>query len=191
MRTIKLSVLLPSGQFLLSLGLLLLGRHYPDRQRGMDTPFAPTATMLCHGLTAPAEIFRHIASYLFPTKVNSEPFAVFGLGLDDSAFLLGVVLVWYLVGRRLETGKSPVGASDRTSRSVSFFSNTLLVLWGVYVLVVCVSTFGSPRSSPSGGNFVGNAIEGILFLLWSLLMISVGIRSFVTGLGRPPREQEI
>jgi hypothetical protein len=169
MRPIKFAILLPVAQLVIAGILLQWAKHAPFSHSGIDTPYVPTARMICYGLSAPADRLRMLDSLL--TSRLTPSWTLMGFYFDEWLFLIGVIAVWYFVGRKIDSYRlSNVETPQETSRSALFF-NGLVFLFGLYLLLVTIINFGSPLRSPRGGNLVGSIVETVLFFAWSLFLI--------------------
>lgn len=156
MRQLRFAVVLPILQFLTAGGLLEWGHRVPP-PKGLDTLYMPTVTLICFGINAPAVLFKS-PWYVLPRTSLS----ILGFGAEELSFLLGVVLVWYLLGRELDQRESQKALLPVTA--LSFFFNILLIVFGmVLFLLGLAAIFRHP-----GGNSSGGIIAGTLFLIWSL-----------------------
>jgi hypothetical protein len=119
----------------------------------------PTVTLICFGINAPAVLFKS-PWYVVPKTSLS----ILGFGAEELSFLLGVAVVWYLVGRWLDQ-REPRAALPITARS--FIYSILLIAFGVVLFFLGLAAiFRHP-----GGNSFGGIVAGTLSLVWSLAII--------------------
>src|SRR5579862_6774943 len=105
---LRLSWILPLVQLPLAIFLLALGErssHSAEVTRmHYDTPYLATPTLICKGINAPAGLLA-ITSGLF-NRVDHAPPTIFGFTLDYVFFLIGVVILWCIVGSALDERQS-------------------------------------------------------------------------------------
>jgi hypothetical protein len=156
-------------QLFVAIGLLKWGQGIGPPQR-FDTPYTPTVTAICFGITAPALLTKYLL-LLLPSGAAALYLA--GFGADDILFLAGVAVTWYLVGRALyshDSQQSPL-RKQMTTRKV-LLRLVLLFLGAVLFYLGLLSI----RLRP-GNNEVGAIVEGALFLLWSLSITASSVVS--------------
>lgn len=182
-RKLKFSVALPLIQ--LGIAALLLTPAMRDTGgRGLDTPYADTAVIIYHGLNAPALLFRALR-FIIPRELT---FSLYGFGPDEFLLLAGVIVLWFAVGRALESyGSSGTRHSQtHTARALSILLYVSLTLWGASLAYMGVNSILHPGR---WNNALGNITEGILFLLWSIVLISASSLRLMAllrgGAGKP------
>lgn len=130
--------------------------------------YTPTVTQICYGISAPAVLLR-LGSLLL--RLNQTPPSIGHFGMDDLLFLVGVALVWYFVGRDLDSRKRqepPPGIS-----ASGLATNVLLIVVGAALF--CLSVGGMVVNSTE--NMKGQVVEVVFFIGWALvLMISSAVR---------------
>ncbi len=160
---LKFSFVLPAAQLLIAVVLIAVGNRVPGPR--VDSPWIPTVRLVCHGINAPVAPLGLLGILL--ERVDRRPPSILGFGAGEIFFLAGVVLLWYLVGRALDRRKSPPQGRITTSQMLL---NLFLIVWGVCLFFLGLPAFQSPwRYS----NRVGNLAEGILFSVWSLILVLV------------------
>jgi hypothetical protein len=164
MRKLKLAILLPTFQVAIAAILLEWGyrARLPFPPHG-DELYVATSRMICLGITAPAWLLGLLLSVLPLPDVN-----VFLLHTSDFEFLGGVVVVWYLAGRMFDQralGQRPQVAGMLVGTALW---NLSLMIVGAGLSVPALATLRLLRqyNNPSG-----NIAEGILFTVWSLVLI--------------------
>ena len=164
----QLRFVLPTLQLLAAIALLQSG-YRATGPRGLDTAYAPTSLFVCFGINAPAIPFKALA-LLFPERTDQPAPIFFGFSPADGFFLAGVVVVWFLVGRALDRRKSSkIAAVQAPSGAIALRLFLLLpVIWGCALLHMGVRVLHSPGR---WNNYLGNVVEGTLFIAWSLLLI--------------------
>jgi hypothetical protein len=178
MSKLKFAVLLPILQLLIAVILLQWGYREHGR-RGLDTPYGSTATMVCHGLNAPALLLRALALLLPVAMATRVPTLQFGFGLDEIFFLVGVGVLWSLVGGVLDRSRAPKTSKSASNLWLNMFYVVLFV-WGGCLMYSAVQALRSPGK---WNNPAGNVTEGVLFAIWSLLFISISARRLIRGPG--------
>jgi hypothetical protein len=98
---LKLAVALPLGHLLLAAGLF----QWAYRVEGPMYVSAPR--LICRGLNAPAQLFGIIGAVLWTPDWDLLPHSMLGFDSGDLVFLVGVILVWWLVGRSLDQRAKP------------------------------------------------------------------------------------
>ena len=128
MSKLKITVLFPSFQLILAAALLGWGHRAGDPVR-LDTLYAPTPTLVCLGINAPALIVWPFIGRLSATPLDHPPRSVFSFGFDELLFLSAVVLLWYLVAKwLLRSRERGAGRADQNKVSrVGFTIGSLLI----------------------------------------------------------------
>jgi hypothetical protein len=132
-----------------------------------EYPLNPTATLVYNGINAPAMIFSKLCVELFPIyRVDRTPASFVGLGVEECLFLFGVVVLWSVVGLALDRRRCPNGLLHRTTSGRVLF-RLFLVALGTLLFYTGLIPLRNPRNST---NPLGNVMEGLLFLVWSLVL---------------------
>jgi len=97
-----------------------------------------------------------------------------GLAVDEWFFLVGVAVLWYLIGRWFDRRRTP----ESPPRSANFVTielllNLFIVALGGYLLLETI------RRPEQWGTSVGRIAQGLLFLVWSVILIFVPGRKLV------------
>jgi hypothetical protein len=172
----KLTFALPAFQLAVAMVLLRLG-HRAVGPSGLDTLYVPTVTLVCLGINAPA-LFLGLVPRLFPETASG---GTFGFSPWELLFLLGVVVLWYLVGRLLNNRKAAIGSrpAKKTTGGLLF---TILVL--ALGLMIFYSGEELIRVRP-WNNPVGTVVAGILCLLWAVGLVLLSGLRLAGGLPSP------
>jgi len=171
MRKLKLAAILPALQFIIAVSLLKWHNRLAFPPRG-DELHVSTERMICLGINGPAWLFSILLSPLPISRVGI-------FGLYDIQFLIGVAALWYVVGKSLDRRSS--GASVERASPGYFLWNLFLVSLGVYFFSMALASL---RSLGRYNNPVGNLIEGILFFVWSVALITFPGIKLVNALRR-------
>jgi hypothetical protein len=152
---------LPIVQLLLAVTLLVWGRRV-SQPAGMDFPYSPTAILLCKGINAPAALFAVICDSLLPLdRPDMAPVSIFGFNPQDILFLLGVIVIWYLVGRVVDQKAKHQAPSDRRGRSSKTLIHLALMTLGILVLLMGTLPILDKRGLT---NPMGAAIASVLYM---------------------------
>jgi len=161
MRNVKLAVVLPLVQAIAAAALLCMAGPL----RG---PPVATARLICVGLNAPALFFSFVGIG-----------TVFGIDGSDLSFLVGVIVVWYLVGRTLDRRRVPRTTGD--SAMVPTVGYCFLLALGGLLFYVGLLNF----QNPTFDNLGHRPERGILTLLWSCSLIFLSGRALVRMIRHP------
>jgi hypothetical protein len=174
-RKLRFAFLLPVIQLLVAVLLRQWGRRILG-PRGLDTIYVSTPRLLRFGLNAPAILFKIPA--LVPTySPTSNPwalqyrileFSIFGFSAAELSFLVGVIVLWFLVGRTIDRYRSP-GAHQQSSKTgISVLVKIFMIILGACFFVAAVQSF---NDFGRYNNPRGNLVQATLFLVWSLVLI--------------------
>jgi len=167
LRKLRFSIILPPIQFLLAVAMFEWARRVPV-PRGVDTLYFPTATMVCYGINAPA-IFLKLLAFPFTRGAKSWPLpSIFGYGPEELAFLVGVVILWFFVGKELDRQRLGEMASENRITPRRVLLDLLLMVFGIALFAEGLHGLHTPGK---WGNYFGNIAESILFLVWSFVLI--------------------
>ena len=162
MSTVKYRVVLPVMQFLLAVALLIAGRH-SNPGKIVDFPYPPTSLMVCGAISAPAALLEVLVRSLLPLdRLNHSPTTLFGFQLEDIVFLIGVVVLWYMVGRFIDTRETlktePSGKAGLLPGASALVAAAAALLWlGIWPILDRGSIL----------NLTGTILSSILKILWS------------------------
>ena len=181
-RQLKFAIILP---MLMACAFVVVVRW----QRHLDVqvlpkreyPFASSVTSAYLGLNAPAVLFEGICKASFPIeRLNQPPSSLFGIGVGQILFLTGVLALWFFVGLSLDR---------RNGQRISSHSGTTFwtLLSTLGLLVAATVLLGGAvfliAHRPSGNN-IGDVVQGIFWLGWSVLMAYVSGRRIFARLHR-------
>lgn len=172
MRKLKLALILPMFQVALAVLLLEWGYRVPSPfPPGGDELYVPTQRMICFGINAPAYLTGLLAG-LIPIPDIS----LLRLHTSDFEFLVALIMIWFLAGRFLDQflsrqTREPV----RTPLGMSLL-NFFLVIIGGWVLFLGLGALHAPGR---WNNYTGNIAEGILFIIWSVVLILIPGRRLI------------
>ena len=166
---LKLAFLLPMAQLPLALFLLRWGEHVSAvMQRRYDTLYAPTPALVCAGINAPARLLEATSHFFY--RVDHSPPTILGFDLDFVFFLVGIIVLWLLVGWALDKRRSPAEPRSAWSPARFLFVGVPLSLMGALFLYFSVQGFMTPWRF---NNQTGNIVHSIFLLLWSLVFLSI------------------
>jgi hypothetical protein len=167
---LSLSWILPIVQVPAAIFLLQWARvSQVVQQKRFDTLYSATPALVCGGINAPAMLFSALAA-LFDRVDHPVP-TLFGFTLDYVFFLIGIVILWYVVGSVLDQRQS----ARREPRLVWTMS-TLVLLGGPLALLGALLFYVSLQGLLTPwrwNNYSGNIVRSVLFLLWSFVLIGL------------------
>ena len=153
---------MPIAQFLLALSLLLGGRHV-QQPAGIDFPYSGTA----RAFSAPAFLLAIACDRIVPfDRPDRTPFSIVGFGSADLLFLLGVIVVWYLVGRAIDQKLSHQGPTYPRSLAGTIVLNVALIALGILLLLLGIAPVLYKQGYPTGA-----VVAGGLFLAWGGVLL--------------------
>ena len=182
--SIKLSRVLPLANLILAVALLHWGRH-SRAPVALDTVWVPTPTLLCYGINAPAFRISRMLDQLL-SYLRSDLLSKIG-DSTDILFLIVLATFWYLVGKRADYFRSAHG--DRgTVHGSTLVWRLIVLLYGLNLLIViCLHNvlFTNPKNGTGGdNNFLGDLIFQGLWLIWSLILITIPVYDLLTDIRR-------
>jgi hypothetical protein len=190
---ISFSVILPSVQFLLALGLWEWSLRIPW-PKGIDTLYYPTPMLVCYGISAPALLFKVFGTPFRGT--GSWSAAIFGFNLErlgfdleSVLFFLGVIVLWYVVGTVLDRLNSSRASVEMETSFGKIIRNVLLMILGVLLFFIGLRGLLGPwpwRSNPSG-----NIVACILLIVWSFILIGFPGVGLLNGIRRKHSRGEL
>lgn len=158
MRQLRFALLLPIAQLVVALLLLQWGnRILPPR--GLDTIYMPTPTLVCTGINGPAVLFR-VGDFLTPQAWKYMQ--VGGFSPDELWLLLGVLVVWFLIGRALDARRLQGASTSRIGMGSAIASIATLIVAASLLFL------GLKHLHPYEWNNPASPVVGILFIVWSL-----------------------
>lgn len=172
---ISFSVVLPSLQFLLALGLWEWGLRIPW-PKGIDTLYYPTPILVCYGINAPALLFKAFGAPFRGTGWWSVPIfgsdlERFGFDLESVLFFLGIIVLWYAIGTVLDRLNLSRASVETETSFGKIMRNVLLMILGILLFFIGLRGLVGPwpwRSNPSG-----NVIACILLIVWSFILVGL------------------
>lgn len=171
MMKLKFATILPIIQFAIAAILLQCGyrTHIPRRSE----MYMPTTRLICRGLNAPALLFRILNPISWGPRFDWVPRSILGFDTDDVFFLLGVIVIWYLMGRALDRrGDARVGGW--IGILLRFAISLILLGLGVILVLAGLHDFGPGR--PNNPSF---PLGAVLTLAWAIVLIFLPARGFV------------
>jgi hypothetical protein len=129
LRKLKYSIVLPAVQLPLAVVLSEIGRR-TDVHR-IDIFDWPPSALICYGINAPAIFFR-LAVFPFTRTEHfwSLP-SLSGYGSEELAFFVGVCVVWFLVGRKIDMRRNSESPSEGRNSVREIMLHGGLVVLGV------------------------------------------------------------
>jgi hypothetical protein len=167
---LKLAVLLPITQLAIAASLLQWSYRIPHPQ-GVEL-YSPTPWLICFGLNAPALIFRAVSPAMWGEEYRWFPASIAGFYSDEFFFLVGVILVWYLVGRTLDRRSSPRENTNPTFTTA--IGATLLLALGGILFTSALHLFMFP-----GNDNPYHPVRTCLTFAWAVVIIFVSGRRLV------------
>jgi hypothetical protein len=173
---LRLALIMPVIQFVVAATLLQWGYRTPVPP-GSEI-YIPTVRLVCRGLNAPALLFRILDPFTWGVEWHDVPRSILGFDTGDIPFLVGVIVVWYLVGRTLDKRRLISGTAVRSRIAVALVACFLLLLGG-FLFSAGLHDFGPGRPNNPGPPF-----GAILTLVWSITLIFLSGRELLTLIPR-------
>jgi hypothetical protein len=177
-----MSRILPVIQVILAMVLLKWGEYHPHPRwwrPGMYEFWRPTSDLVCYGINAPA--FRLVpALYALAFGKFIPPIA--GFYPQDLFLLAGIIVVWHLVGKKIDTWRLPQEPWREKRAVLKIIWNLLVAFYGI-ILLVTMDLYDVDSNS------MGNLIERILWFVWALALIFVPTQKLLAMLRRKPSNQ--
>lgn len=178
MNRVKLAWILPLVFIVLVEISLQAGRHPHQPVRG-DIYWRSTFDLACAGLNAPADQMSVMIYALSSYQM--------GALLADLVYVTLVAVLWYLVGKKIDSWRSPEPGALQKRSAVRIIGSLLMVLYGLYMLLFLAFhnvLFTAPRNGNGGSsNFVGDLIHQSLWLLWSFILLIAPSLGLLKGFG--------
>ena len=165
MRKIKLAAILPATQLAFAAALLRIADRV-DIPYGTEL-YVPTARLICMGLNAPALLFRFLDPIMWGPRFAVLPSSLLGFDTHDLFFLIGVTVVWCVVGRALDRRGTLESALEGRSIGAVLVQLLLLAL-GVLLFMAGVHDLEHPAS-----NNPNQPIRAFLTFVWSVSLVWV------------------
>lgn len=160
MRQLRFAFLLPIAQLVVALLLLQWG-HRILPPRGLDTIYLPTPRLVCIGINGPAVLFR-IGDFLTPQAWKY--LQVGGFSPDELWFLLGVLVIWFLIGHALDARGLRGASTPRIG------IGTLITCIAMLIVAALLLFLGLKHIHPYEWNNPASPVVGIFFIVWSLAL---------------------
>ncbi len=173
MRKVRLAVVLPIVQFAAAAILLQWARRVPVPPGSAF--YVPNVRLICDGLNAPALLFGALAIF------GSYTSSFLGFPTSDLLFLVGVIIVWYIVGRVLDRRRNSKAAPQR-GIATALVMYPLLLMLGSLLLFLGVYGLGPHRP-----NIADPPVGAFLTLMWSGTLIFLSGRGLVRAIRPAPR----
>jgi hypothetical protein len=178
---LRFRVVLPLAQLAMAVGLIWISR-FEHGPRGAEY-WAPKAWLFCRALNAPAILFSATESVLIgANETDWLPEFARNWDFGDAAFLVGVVVVWYLVGLALDKKRMP--NTPKRSLPTVVLSNALFFLLGGLLVFAGWKDFTNPITE-----FARSC--SVLILLWAAALLSGAGRSVAVSLFRLRRSRSV
>jgi hypothetical protein len=139
------------------------------------------AWQVCLGINAPAMIFKALA-LLHPSRYQPPYFSLFGFTEEEVWFLIGIGVLWYLIGRVIDRRQSSPRRLNpaRTSETVA----NLLLGFGIFLLIA--GSMALRDAVHPGAVWLYPFYDGvfwILLFLWSVCLIVFPAIAITRGKG--------
>ena len=168
---LRFRIILPLVQLLIALGLVWMSGDEHPAQRGLEY-WVPPAWLLCRALNAPALVFDSLASALVQEHGPSWlPETLQSRNWGEIPFLIGVIVVWYFVGRAWDTR----GLTQRRgwwASSMVVIRNLVVLSLGGLLLALAWHDFGNAWTPFA-------AVCAVVIFLWSVALTSFSTRGLV------------
>jgi hypothetical protein len=171
-RKLRLAWVLPIIQVLVASILMEWSKraHGPRRVEY----YVPTSWLICRGLNAPALLFRFLNPRMWVPTWDWVPRSVLDFDVDRVFFVVGVAVVWYLVGRGLDQ-RGISKTAGRHGVATAFIVYPLLLVLGVLLLYGGLRDLMNPITpyAPVGAS---------LMLIWSAVLILLSGRGLARAI---------
>ncbi len=172
---LRLSWILPLVQLPLAISLLAWGEHSAHSaeviKKRYDTLYAATPTLICGAINAPARLIA--VTSVFFDRFDRAPPTMVGFTLDYVFFMIGVLVLWYLVGRAFDNRQL-----SHNPRRAAWTATKLFFVGGPSALLGSLYFYGSLQGFRSPGrwnNQIGNIAQSVLLLIWSLVLLGLPV----------------
>lgn len=139
----------------------------------------PTSDLVCYGINAPA--FRLVPAFYSLALGKFIP-RIAGFYAQDLFLLAGVIVLWYLVGKKIDTTRRPELPRREKPATLEIIWNILVALYGIILLLTM-------DIHDVDSNSMGNLIERILWFVWALALIFLPTQKLLAMLRRKPSHQ--
>ncbi len=145
-----------------------------------EYPTLSKVTSLYRGVNAPAMLFEGLCMTFLPIdRLNHPPSSFLGIPARQLLFFSGVVVLWSIVGQTFDRRKDKTHLHTETS--LWKFVRSLSVL--AFAIVLFFGGVSSIRGRESI-NPIGDMLQGILCIGWSLSLAAASGPRFLTGFNR-------
>lgn len=147
------------------------------------------AKVLCMGISAPALLFCFIGTLPTESRLYTQPLSVVGFNLGEILFFLGVVVLWYFIGRAIERHWLSKSPNHKGLTILDFCALLSLMVWGL-VLFATDIWFLRYVSHLEGGWTLNSFVDFprvavmSLALIWSMLLVVLPARTLSHALRR-------
>jgi hypothetical protein len=183
--TMRMSRILPVIHLIFAMILLKWGEYYAHPAwwvRGMYSSFwVPTAVLVCYGINAPA--YRLVPALNTLVLGRFIP-KIAGFFPEEQLLLVGVVVLWYLVGKEIDAWRRPEEFSFAKPGAGKMVRNGIVLLYGMLLLVTM-------NFHDTDNNRLGDLIERILWFVWALILIFLPARKLLIMVRRKPSNQTL
>jgi hypothetical protein len=174
MPKLKLAVVLPIMQVILAIVLLKIGNS-SELPKGWDTPYTPPISLVCTGISAPAFPLTYFV-LLLPRSMNLS--AVLGFSVQQILFLLGVAALWWWIGHMIDRRSSSTKKAGTAGFQI--FTSIFGFLLGGVLLVAGIGLWRQALFLRRYATPFAYYLAGVLFLVWSIVLISGSVRGAST-----------
>lgn len=196
MGRVRLRVALPVAQLMIGIIAFCANHQFswvffsdykgpPTRRTLVLAKLALFAKVFCMGVSAPALLF--FGPLAAESRPGTQPLSVVGFNMGEILFFLGVVVLWFSIGRAIERHWSCKPSNHMLSLP-DRCALVLLVVWGLVLLATDIWFLRDLSFSNSGWppnsflDFPRTTVVSMA-LIWSMLLIVLPARI----LGRNPR----
>ena len=168
MPKLRMALILPAALFSLTAVSLRYDYNAPQ-PHGVEYYVGPIR-LICRAVSAPAVALSTLNYYLIgtETKPGLGLSSILGFYMDDALFLLGVAILWYVVGRALDRRVS-APTEIRRHWVVRVVQSCLSGALGALLLLIAVHDLKNPVTAAA-------RICAVLILGWSAILLLFGGR---------------
>ena len=191
---VRLRIALPVMQLLIGIVAFYANHQFSwvffSDYKGPPTPrvlvlakLALSAKVFCMGVSAPALLFWFFGASATESRPDTQPLSVVGFNMGEILFFLGVVVLWFSIGRAIERHLSCKPSSHERLSIPDRCNLILLMVWGVVLLTTDIWFLRDLSLSTSGWtpnsfvDFLRIAVMSMA-LIWSMLLIVLPARIF-------------
>lgn len=195
MGKVRLRVALPVTQLLIGIVAFYANHQFswvffsdykgpPTHRAFVLAKLALFAKVFCMGVSAPALLFWFFGAFAAESRPDTQPLSVVGFNMGEILFFLGVVVLWFSIGRAIERYWSCKPSNHRELSISERCVLILLMVWGVLLLATDIWFLRDLSLSNNGWtpnsflDFPRIAVMSMA-LIWSMLLIVLPARIFV------------